>query len=426
MTLPRLVLREILHRKLNFILSVLGAALAVAAVLCTVAALRTHDRQTDALIAGMEEATRREMAKLEDEVRKSMKGLGFNLFIFPKDQDLGEVYAEGFASKTMPEDYVMKLANSDIVTVNHLLPSLTQKVEWPEKKRAVILIGVRGEIPIMERPQKSPLLDPVPAGSVILGHELHNSLGLNPGDKIAFMGREFTVHKTYAPRGSRDDITLWMHLPEAQDLLGKEGLINAIQALECNCATVDRLGEIRAELHAILPDTQIVETESTALARAEARNVAAATAKQQIEAKKSERAELRAEREKLAGILLPAAILVSMAWIGLLAFINVRERLTEIGILRAIGVKARTILGAFLTRAVAAGLIGGVIGALVAELVGIPAGSAPVGAEAPAPLIHPLEWVAAIFAAPLLAALAAWLPSLAAAQRDPAEILRYD
>lgn len=419
MNLLRLVLREIRHRKINFLLSVLGASVAVAAVLSTVAALRAHDAQTESLIGGMEKATQAEMTRLEDEIRKSMKGLGFNLFIFPKDQDLSEVYAEGFASKTMPEDYVMKLASSDIVTVNHLLPSLTQKLEWPEQKRTVILIGVRGEIPIMERPQKGAILDPVEPGKVILGHELHRSLGLKEGGRLTFMGKEFTVDKTYSPRGSRDDITIWMHLPEVQSLLGKPGLINAIQALECNCETVDRLGEIRAELHQILPDTQIIETESTALARAEARNTAAATARQQIEAKKAERAALKAERGRLAGLLLPLATVVSLVWIGLLAFINVRERLVEIGILRAVGVKGRAILGAFLARAVVAGLIGGVIGVAAATFVR-------ASEAAPAALIGPMEMGIAILAAPLLAAVAAWLPALAAAQRDPADVLRHD
>lgn len=420
MNLTRLVRREISHRKLNFTFSVVGAAVAVGGVLLTLVALRHHDIETEDLITGMEKATQEEMVKLEDEIRKSMKGLGFNLFIFPEDQDMSEVYSEGFASKTMPEDYVMKLAGSDIVTVNHLLPSLTQKLEWPEQKRSVILIGVRGEIPIMERPQKDPILDPVSAGEVILGYELHRSLGLKSGDVVRFMGKDFTVSQTYASRGTRDDITLWMFLPEAQELLGKPGLINAIQALECNCATVDRLGEIREELHAILPDTQIVETESTALARAEARNVAAATAKQQIEAKKAERAALKEERLKFAGLLVPAVVAVSLFWIGLTSFLNVRERLGEIGILRAVGVAGSGILMVFLARAVAAGIIGGIGGLIVAFIVEKRVTGAPPG------MIGMQEILIALSAAPVFAALAAWLPALAAAQRDPVEVLRHD
>lgn len=419
MTLGRLILREIRHRKINFALSVLGAAVAVAAVLATIGALRCYDRQTESVISEMEEATKAEMAKLEDEIRKSMKGLGFNLFIFPEGQDLSEVYAEGFASKTMPEEFVTKLAESGVVTINHLLPSLTKKLEWPEQKRTVIVIGVRGEVPIAHRDPKKPLIDPVEPGHLVMGYELHRSLGLEKGESVRFMEREFTIADTYEARGSKDDITLWMNLGECQEMLGMQGQINAIQALECNCATVDRLGEIRAELSEILPSTQIIETQSTALARAEARNQAAATSKAQIAAKKEQRERLRQEREKLASWLLPLATLVSMIWIGLLTFINVRERLPEIGILRAIGVKGRTILGAFLGRAILAGLIGGLIGVGIAEVVKLPSTDS-------SPIIQTGEWIIAIMAAPFLAALAAWLPSLAAAQRDPAEVLRYD
>lgn len=421
MTLSRLILREIGHRKTSFLLSVLGAAVAVGAVLVVVATLRNYDRQTESLVGEMEAQTEAEMSKLEDEIRKSMKGLGFNIYIFPEGQELSEVYAEGYATKTMPEEYVNRLAQSPIVTVNHLLPSLTRKLEWPEQKRTVILIGVRGEVPFAHKDPKKPLIDPVEKGSLVFGHELHRSLGLEKGGKVDFMDREFTVADTYPARGSKDDITIWMNLGECQELLDEVGRINAIQALECNCASVDRIGEIRAELMEILPDTQIIETESTALARAEARNQAAATSKAQIAQVKADRARLRAERQSLAGWLLPVVAVASMAWVGLLAFINVRERLPEIGILRAVGVKGQTILGAFLGRALLAGVLGGIAG------VGLALAAKPTAeGQGVGPLLAPSEWFIAIFVATLLACLAAWLPSLAASRRDPAEVLRHD
>ena len=117
MKLSRLVIREIKHRKLNFALSVVGVVLAVVCVLGTLGLLRANDVHTDEVIEGMEKASAAEMAKLEDEIRKSMKGLGFNIYIFPKDQEMGEVYAEGYASKTMPESYVTTLAESGVLPV---------------------------------------------------------------------------------------------------------------------------------------------------------------------------------------------------------------------------------------------------------------------------------------------------------------------
>lgn len=339
---------------------------------------------------------------------------------------MSEVYDQGYASKTMPEEYATTLANSKIVTVNHLLPSLTQKLEWPEKKRTVILIGVRGEVPLAHRDPKSPLIDPVKKGDLVLGYELHRSLDLKEGDELVFKGKKFKLGKAYPERGTKDDITMWMNLSECQELLGKQGQINAIQALECNCATLDRLGEIRAELMQILPDTQITETGSTALARAESRTKAKATAEKQIAAAKSHRTQSSAEREKFAGILLPIVLLFAMVWIAMLSLMNVRERVMEIGVLRAIGVGSKIILSAFLSRAVLAGLLGAIAGVTAFVITypllkerffqGVAMGDVLAGSD----------WLVALVAAPVLAAVSAWLPSLMAAQKDPADVLRHD
>jgi ABC-type lipoprotein release transport system permease subunit len=404
MNLRHLITREISHRKGNFAISVLGVAMAVATIAATMCLLTSHQM-----------ATTKEMAALEDSIRKSMKGLGFNIFIFPEGQEMSEVYSEGFASKTMPEEYVTKLANSTIVTVNHLLPSLTQKVDWEEQNRTAILVGIRGEVPIAHRDLKKPLIAPVRKGELVLGYELHRGAGIQAGDKLQFRGREFTVAKTHASRGSKDDITMWMNLGEAQEMLEKAGQINAIQALECNCATVDRLGEIRAELMKILPDTQIIETESTALARAEARNTAGKTARQSID-----------ETERFASLLLPIVTLAGMAWIGLLALSNVRERVSEIGILRAMGVKGQKIFAAFLSRAALAGFGGALIG-LTGLVILFPLLSGKYFHDlALSELMKPAEWILPLFATPLLAIAAAWLPAMVAAQKDPADVLRQD
>jgi hypothetical protein len=426
MTLGRLIRQEIRHRPLSFALSALGVALAVLGVLGTLGLLRAYDRHSGELLVAQEKAMAEKMAKLEDDIRKTMKGLGFNIYIFPEGQELSEVYAEGFASKTMPESYVTTLAESGIVTINHLLPSLTRKLKWPEQQRTVLLVGIRGEVPLAHRNPKKPLVDPVEPGTVVLGAELHQSLGLKPGDSITFMGRRFTVAKCHPERGSRDDITIWMNLREAQELLGQPDRINAIQALECNCASVDRLGEIRADLQALLPGTRIVETKSTALARAEARQTAQMVARQQLAAKQAEREALRAARKRQAAVLLPLVTLLSMAWVGLLTWLNVRERRGEIGVLRAVGVKSRTVLGAFLGRALLAGTVGAALGIAGALALGAAGAKSLFYGYSLGALLNPGEWLLAVALAPVLAGLGAWLPSLHAAQRDPAVVLRAD
>ena len=145
----------------------------------------------------------------------------------------------------MPESYVDKLANSDIVTVNHLLPSVTRRIAWPEQDRDVILVGTRGEVPIMHRGLKKPMLEAVAPGKIVVGYDIHKDLGLSEGDTLALMGREFTVSTLHPQRGSEDDVTMWIDLKQAQQMLGLENLIHAILALECECAG-DRISVVRA------------------------------------------------------------------------------------------------------------------------------------------------------------------------------------
>ena len=426
MTLCQLVTRELVYRKWNFLLAVLAVAVAAAAFLLTAALLRSTDLATEALVSRKVKDTQREMLRLEDEMRKSMKGLGFNIYIFPEGQDLAEVYDKGFASKTMPEAYVERLANSSMITVNHLLPALTQKLTWPEQKRTLILIGIRGEVPMAHRNPMEPLIDPVAPGGIVLGAELHQSLGFKVGDKLTLMGREFTVAKCHPERGSKDDITAWVNLKDAQMMLEKKGLINEIQALECNCVTVDRLAEVRRDLLAILPGTQIIEVGSQALARAEARLQAGTTATQQLAAIKAHRVELKAKRETLAAILLPVVALMGLVAVVVLAFLNVRERLQEIGLFLALGIRSTTLLAAFLLKALVTGLAGGLIGVALA-LLGIAAWRGRVfDGHGPAVLLDWSTFSWLLVGTPVFAALAAWVPSFWASRRDPAEVLRHD
>jgi ABC-type lipoprotein release transport system permease subunit len=433
MSVTRLIIRELKHRSLNFTLSLAAVAIAVVCLAGALALLRGFDKETTALIDEMVAETNKEMMALEDSIRKQMKGLGFNIFIFPEGQDMSEVHAQGYASKTMPEDYVSKLAESKIVTVNHLLPSLTQKIKWPEQKdRTVVLIGIRGEVPkahggglTKSGKKKKPLIDPVKTKHAVVGYELHKTLELKEGQKITLMGETFTIEKCHKERGSVDDITIWINLDEAQAMLDKPEQINAILALECNCAAIDRIGEVRAELGAILPGTKIIEKGSTALARAEARVTAEKTAMAQIAEVKEARTGMQAQREKLAAILVPLITAMCMAWIMQLTFANTRERRAEVGVLRAVGLRSSSVLTLFLGRAGIIGVGGALIG-LALLFIGAPAASDMLAEMGVGNLINSKELLAFLLITPLLSCAAAWLPSLIASQQDPAIVLAND
>jgi putative ABC transport system permease protein len=418
MSIWRLILCEIGYRKVNFGLAVLSVAVAVGGLMCVLNLLRLYDRDTEQLVAAQLARTDADMRRLEDDYRKITLKLGFDIRILPKDQNLADFHARDYAAKTMPEEYVTRLANSKIVTINHLLPCLEQRVLWTEEERTIVLCGVRGEVPISHQDPKKPLIEQVPPGTMVVGHELHRGLKLTKGQKVKLLGRELVVHHLHPPRGTRDDITIWINLAEAQTLLGKPGQINGILALECNCADADRLGKVREEITAILPDTQVEEIRSQALTRAEARNRAAAARLEAAQRLRAERAESRQQFEGFAAILLPILLLGSIVWLGVLAFGNVRDRSSEIGILRAIGIGSGAIFMLFLARAALIGLLGAAAGYLAATILAL------VWADGEIAPLDPLLAGGVFLATPLVCMLASWMPALVAARQDPAVVLR--
>jgi hypothetical protein len=405
------------HRALNFLLGFGSVVVATGCLVGALSLLKSHDIQTDLIIQQKYDELEQRMDSLKDDYRKITKAMGFNVLILPAKQDLSRMWTDDFASEYMPEEYVTKLAESKVMTVRHLLPSLQQRIFWPEQKRDIILVGIRGEIPLLHRRARSPILKPVGPGTAVVGHVLSSELSIEAGGTLTLLGREFKVTECLEQRGSKDDITIWISLAEAQQMLNKPGLINGIWALECLCAWAD-LAKVREEITNVLKDTQVVEKAGIAIARAEARRRAADEADALIEMEKQDRRRMRAEKERLAGILIPIVVFVSGLWIGVMALLNVRDRRSEVGILRAVGARSRQIMLVFLGRAFVLGFAGG--------LVGYFAGTVAVSRWSVAPWWSPGIFTLSIAGASFLSCVASWIPALLAANQDPAEVLREE
>lgn len=402
----KLLLAEIGYRKLNFVLSLFAVTVAVMLFVAGPIVIDGFARQTED-----------ELARLEDQTRKLMRDMGFNLLIVHRDTNMSDFWAEDFATVDMPQDYIDRLAADDRLTlVTHLVASLQQKITWQDRK--VLLIGYLPETPqphraktkFAKRRQKKPMGYDVAAGTVHLGYEL--GIGRQQGQTVEVLGKPFRIAKIAAEQGSKEDITIKMALEDAQTLLDKSGRINQILALGCRCSG-SRLAKIRKELVDVLPETRITEFRSMAVARAEQRDLVG-----ESRAKQQKRVEL------LATIVTPLVMLACGVWIGLLALSNVHQRRSEIGILRALGKSSTMIAGLFLGRAVVVGLFGAgvgfALGSALAETLGR------MVLEVPADAFS-TRWdilAAALIGAPLLSAVASFLPTLTALQQDPAVVLR--
>jgi len=374
-----MLLKEIAHRKLSFLLGVVSV---IAAVALFVAVLT------------MSEASQRETTRL-------MRDMGFNVLIVPKNTDMADFWSEDFGKEEMPEDYVYKLANSKTILVRHLVATLQKKVAWRDRK--VLLTGVLPEAPLKGKEKKPPMGFSIPRGKVYVGFELARSLKIKEGDAVNLLGKDFVVERCLQKSGSKNDIRIYGHLHDIQEVLGKPGKINVIEALECRCEG-ERLPTIRKSIAAALPDTIVSERGSIALARAETRKMV----------------------EKYAAFLIPMVFLICAVWVGLLALSNVRERRQEIGILRALGFRSGRIAGLFLGRSVLLGLIGAGAGFALGTALALRFGPEifKVTSEKISPMVSLLGW--SLIGAVALCALAAYLPTILAITQDPAVTLREE
>jgi ABC-type lipoprotein release transport system permease subunit len=260
---------------------------------------------------------------------------------------------------------------------------------------------------------------------------LAEEMALKPNDEVLFRGQTFRVEKIHPQRGSKDDITVWIDLEAAQGILGLAGRINMIQALECNCASVDRLAEIQAEISGLLGnEVQVIELSTTAIARAKAREGVKAEGQATIDRWRSEGQAMIGRLERLASVLLPLVIIGASTLVGLLSLLNVRERRAEIGILRALGTGTRKIMTLFVTKALILGALGSVVGYALGFLgawsLDMPGAWSIPDTQGTSAIFRPELLICVLLVTPMLAAIASWLPAIAAAQQDPAVVLREE
>jgi putative ABC transport system permease protein len=381
MSLSQLILKELLHRKANFALSVVG-------VLVT-AALFVAFLTTSA-------ASKREIARLT-------RDMGFNLRIIPRDTDMDRFWAIGYAEGTLPEEAVQQLARYDkvFISFNHLVATLQQRYLLAGKE--VLLTGLASALTAPQQRDR-PMGYALKRGTVIVGYQVAQRLGLKKGGGLELGGRRFAVERCLAESGTDEDVRVYGALADIQQVLNLEGRINEIKAIDCLCLTADRdpLRTLRAELEKALPEAKVLQLRTLADARARQRQTV----------------------QRYAGFLSPLLLAACVVWVAVLAVLNVRERQVEIGILRSLGRGSGQVAGLFLGRAALVGFVGGVLGWALGSALAL--GYGPQVFQVTAGSIRPdfgLLWMIGLIA-PAFTSIASLGPTAVAATTDPAQVLR--
>lgn len=378
-----LILRELRHHRVNALLGVLGLTMAVALLI----------------------AVRMTTEAAERETRRVMRDLGFNLRIIPRDTDMDHFWTHGFPDRTMPADTVLRLAEQHgvFLTFNHLTPALEGR--FPLDGREVLLTGI-GDTIVAPGEARQPMGFRIRPGQLFLGHQIAARLNLRRHDSVRLGDREFTVERVLSESGTDEDVRIYGALADVQALLGQPDRINEIKAIDCLCLTEDQdpLTQLRDALEAALPEARVLQLRTLADARARQRQMA----------------------ERYARFAVPLVLLVGAGWLGLLAWLNVRERTVEIGLWRALGHGSTRIAALFLGKAALLGAVAAIAGYGLGTWIALRAGPDifQVTARALQPQPQLLAW--AVLLTPLFAAVASLLPTLHAITRDPAESLRAD
>jgi len=378
-----LIFKELSHRKVNAISSLLAVTIAVSGSIIFHTAF-----------AGSLQRTKR-----------IQRDMGQNLRIVSKETDLAHFWDEGFSRETFPENWVKSFTNiTDTINYSHLSAVLKWKVQWRDTPAMIYGLAPREVAPPGRK--KPIMITPVKRGTVQLGRTLADIHGVKRDATVTVEGGKFEVARVLSEKGSGAEIRIYMHLADAQAVLKREGEINEIQALDCYCAdeTQDTLALLREQLGPILPQAQVFRMQDMA------------------EAREKQRRDI----EWTFSTLMPAIVFFCGIIVGVLAFVNTRARREEIGILRALGKGSGSIAALFLGKALLLGVAGAVCGFTLGTALLLEWGQEllKISPKLIGWDMNNLEW--ALLLAPVFAALASFIPAMLAVTHDPAETLRHD
>ncbi len=340
------------------------------------------------------------------DIEERLNQFGANIIMVPKSDNLSLSYGGidvGGVSYEVKEFNQKDLVNIRKIKNYKNLGIIAPKVLGPVvvKNKKVLLMGVifEDELALKTWWNKKAGAFPQKNNEIILGSQVASLLDISVGDLLNISGKQFKVSTVLKPTGASEDNAIIAELKESQKVLNKEGKISMVEiAAFCQGCPIS---EMTLQIAEKFPNGKV-------------------TAMKQAVMSKMQSIELFKSFSLGVSILVIfiGSLLVLVTMMG-----SVNERTREIGIFRAIGFRRGHVMQIILLEALLLGVIGGIIGFVLGNMVAY--GIIPIvmkdGAFAG---INSSLGIISILMAVGLSLLASLYPAYKASNMDPSEALR--
>jgi putative ABC transport system permease protein len=354
--------------------------------------------------------------RMQADVERKLDEYGANIIISPRSDNLSLSYGGVTVADASYNLEELSASDAELITTienSKNISAVAPKVMGAAKsgERSVLIVGInfKEEFRIKRwwrltdtvESAVGGYIDPPTKGpkDIVVGQAAAETLKLDIGSSLKIGKDEFNVAGILRENASQDDFAIFMALPEAQRILGKEGRISMIEvsALCADCPIEDIVAQISAKL----PHAKVTAVR-------QAMTLKMQTVEQVI-------------RFSVAVSIVVLLIGSLIVFVSMLSSVN--ERTKEIGVLRAIGFRQRHIVIVILIEAftvsLASGLIGWGLGSISTAIL------APGLAETSGMSFDPIMLGMATLLALFIGMASSIYPAVKASRLEPIEALRY-
>ncbi len=235
---------------------------------------------------------------------------------------------------------------------------------------------------------------------ILVGRRAAEQMGLKVGDTLRLQEFTFRVVGIYETGVAYEDVGGVVSLREAQTLSGK---LRQVQMYYIKLKRSEEAEAVRDRLKAAFPGIDFALT-------TEAEQVVS---------------DLRLMRQMIGQISFLAVFIGAVGMLNTM-LMSVLERTREIGVLRALGWRRRRVLGMILRESLLLGILGGLCGIALGVLLAAVVKQMPGIAQAFAPAFKPTIFLQATLVSLVAGGLGGLYPAWRATRMHPAEALRYE